>query len=119
PDTSNRRSSRDTSNTPSMMCAILPQRTQVSSFPKNVAPVMPGISRIPRDWKMVPQYGQYAGSPAINYFFFPHRAFAAFAAIWDRFRLLRDAALAAPPFSPPRRPKATAWGFLLGSTAGA
>jgi hypothetical protein len=52
-----------------------------------------------------------------SYAFFPHRAFAAFAAIWERFWGSRAAALAAPPFSPPRRPKATAWGFLAGSGA--
>src|ERR1035437_7499407 len=43
-----------------------------------------------------------------------HRAFAALAAIWDRLRGLRASALAAPPLSPPRRPRATAWGFLAG-----
>jgi hypothetical protein len=51
--------------------------------------------------------------------FFSHLAFAAFAAIWERFRGPRAAALARPPFRPPRRPKATAWGFLKGSAAGA
>jgi hypothetical protein len=50
-------------------------------------------------------------------FFFPQRALAALDAIADRFRGPRAAALAAPPFSPPRRPKATAWGFLEGSKA--
>ena len=45
-----------------------------------------------------------------------HRAFAAFAAIWDRLRGPSAAALAAPPFKPPRRPKATACGFFDGST---
>jgi hypothetical protein len=49
--------------------------------------------------------------------FFPHRALAAFAAIWDRLRGLKASALAAPPFRPPRRPRATAWGFLDGSIA--
>src|SRR5713101_6934385 len=44
--------------------------------------------------------------------FFPHRALAAFAEIWERFLGLSFAALAAPPLSPPRRPSATAWGFL-------
>src|ERR1035441_7209326 len=48
--------------------------------------------------------------------FFPHRAFAAFAAIWERLRGLRASALAVPPFRPPSRPSATAWGFLAGST---
>src|SRR5713101_7052487 len=48
--------------------------------------------------------------------FFPHRVFAAFAAIWERLRGLRLAALAAPPLRPPRRPRATAWGFLEAST---
>src|ERR1035437_3576488 len=47
---------------------------------------------------------------------FPHRAFAAFAAIWERLRGLRASALAVPPFRPPSRPSATAWGFLAGST---
>lgn len=45
----------------------------------------------------------------------PHRAFAAFAAIWERLRGLRASALAAPPLRPPRRPRATAWGFLAES----
>src|SRR6266851_5360836 len=42
----------------------------------------------------------------------PQRALAAFAAIWDRLRGLKAAALAAPPFRPPRRPSATAAGFF-------
>jgi len=41
-----------------------------------------------------------------------HRALAALTAIWDRFRRLSFLALAWPPLSPPRRPKATACGFL-------
>lgn len=47
----------------------------------------------------------------LGYGFF-HRALAAFLAI--RFRLDADklAALAGPPFRPPRRPRATAAGFL-------
>src|SRR5258708_611173 len=44
-----------------------------------------------------------------------HRARAAFLAIWDRFRALRDFALALPPLRPPRRPRATAGGFCWGS----
>lgn len=47
--------------------------------------------------------------------FFVHRAFAAFAAIWERFLGPNAAALAVPPLSPPRRPNATAWRFLDGS----
>src|ERR1017187_3674402 len=47
--------------------------------------------------------------------FFPHRAFAAFAAIWERLRGPRAAARAVPPLRPPRRPRATACGFLDGS----
>src|ERR1039458_7760044 len=43
------------------------------------------------------------------------RAFAALAAIWDRLRGDSAAALASPPFRPPNRPSATAWGFLVGS----
>jgi hypothetical protein len=50
------------------------------------------------------------------FYFFSHRAFAAFAAIWERFLGASFAALAAPPLSPPRRPRATAWGFLGGSS---
>jgi hypothetical protein len=50
------------------------------------------------------------------YFFFPHRFAAAFAAIRERLRGPNAAALAAPPFNPPRRPNATAWGFFAGST---
>jgi hypothetical protein len=49
------------------------------------------------------------------YFFFPHRFAAAFAAICDRFAGGSAAARATPPFRPPRRPKATAWGFFVGS----
>src|SRR6185312_10579468 len=37
-----------------------------------------------------------------------HRALAALAAIWERFFGVRAAALAAPPLSPPSRPRATA-----------
>jgi ferric-dicitrate binding protein FerR (iron transport regulator) len=46
---------------------------------------------------------------------FLHRAFAALAAIWERFLGASLAALAAPPLRPPRRPRATACGFLVGS----
>src|SRR6266571_7020136 len=42
--------------------------------------------------------------------FLPHRLFAALAAIWERFFGDRAAARAAPPLSPPRRPRATAAG---------
>ena len=62
---------------------------------------------------------KFKGNQVIMQFihdFFPHRAFAAFAAIADRLRDPRAAALATPPLSPPRRPSATAWGFLVGST---
>lgn len=45
--------------------------------------------------------------------FFPHRALAAFAAIAERFFGPSAAALAAPPFSPPKRPRATAAGFFF------
>lgn len=48
----------------------------------------------------------------MTYRFLPQRAFAAFAAICERLRGLRLAALAAPPFNPPSRPNATAAGFL-------
>ena len=44
--------------------------------------------------------------------FLLQRALAALAAIWDRFLGLMAAALAAPPFNPPSRPRATAAGFL-------
>ena len=44
-----------------------------------------------------------------------HLAFAARAAIWDRFRGPSAAALATPPFSPPRRPSVNACGFFAGS----
>ena len=48
--------------------------------------------------------------------FCPIVPFAAFAAIWERFLGASFAALAAPPLrSTPRRPRATAWGFLDGS----
>src|SRR5205814_10606401 len=52
--------------------------------------------------------------PSFTYFF-PHLVFAAFAAIWERFLGLRAAARAAPPLSPPKRPRATAFGFFCGS----
>jgi hypothetical protein len=42
------------------------------------------------------------------------RALAAFLAISARFFEVRAFALAGPPLSPPRRPKATAAGFFLG-----
>lgn len=51
-------------------------------------------------------------------YFFPHRTFAAFAAIWERLRGPRAAALAAPPFRPPKRPRATAAGFLTFTAGG-
>ena len=51
----------------------------------------------------------------IHDFFFPHRAFAAFAAIRERVRLGSFLALAMPPLRPPSRPSATACGFLDGS----
>jgi hypothetical protein len=47
-------------------------------------------------------------SPPFLIHFFPHRFAAALAAICDRLRGDSAAALATPPFSPPRRPKATA-----------
>src|SRR5579862_6336084 len=43
---------------------------------------------------------------------FDQRAFAALAAICDRFFGPNAAALAAPPFSPPNRPNSTAAGFF-------
>lgn len=46
-----------------------------------------------------------------------HRALAAFWAISARLDLLSELALAAPPFRPPNRPKATAAGFFGGSCA--
>jgi hypothetical protein len=49
--------------------------------------------------------------------FFPQRAFAALAAIADRFFGPRAAARATPPLRPPNRPRATAWRFL-GVTSG-
>src|ERR1017187_2656097 len=52
---------------------------------------------------------------ANSHSFFPRRALAALAAIWDRLRGDSAAALASPPFRPPSRPSATAWGFLVGS----
>jgi hypothetical protein len=48
----------------------------------------------------------------MDYGFFSHRALAAFAAICERFFGPSAAARAMPPFSPPRRPRATAAGFL-------
>lgn len=53
-----------------------------------------------------------------NAYFF-QRAAAAFLAIWARLAGLRLAALALPPLRPPRRPKATAAGFLPGSSVAA
>src|ERR1035441_2306996 len=50
--------------------------------------------------------------------FLSHRVFAALAAIRDRLRGVSAAALATPPFRPPRRPRATAWGFFFSSTGG-
>lgn len=47
-----------------------------------------------------------------------HRAFAAFAEIWERLRRLSFLARAWPPLRPPRRPRATAAGFLGGSAGG-
>lgn len=50
---------------------------------------------------------------------FPHLALAAFFAIAARLEGLRLAALALPPFKPPRRPNATAAGFLAGVSSAA
>ena len=52
--------------------------------------------------------------PKSDHFLF-HLALAALAAIAERFFGDSAAALAAPPLRPPIRPKATAWGFLVGS----
>lgn len=51
-------------------------------------------------------------------YFFSQRLAAALAAICERFLGLSAAARAMPPLSPPRRPSATAAGFL-GFTSGA
>jgi len=51
-----------------------------------------------------------------RYFLPDHLALAALAAIWERLRGPSLAALAAPPFSPPSRPRATAAGFFGFST---
>lgn len=48
--------------------------------------------------------------------FFPHRCLAAFRAISRRCSGLSFAALALPPFNPPNRPSAWAWGFFSGSS---
>jgi hypothetical protein len=48
----------------------------------------------------------------------PQRALAAFLAIAFRLAEVSLAARALPPFKPPRRPSATAAGFLSGSTGG-
>src|ERR1022692_3205777 len=50
--------------------------------------------------------------------FFPQRARAALADICERLRALSLAARALPPLRPPRRPKATAAGFLMRSAGG-
>src|ERR1035441_2401688 len=76
-------------------------------------------ARLPTDYyvqsaKSYPHWSRWSRG---LFYFFPHRAFAAFAAIWERLRGPRAAAPATPPFSPPSRPRATAWGFL-GSSAG-
>ena len=47
-----------------------------------------------------------------------HLALAAFFAISARFLADSFSALAFPPFNPPRRPRATAAGFLVGVLAG-
>jgi hypothetical protein len=53
------------------------------------------------------------------HYFLPQRLAAALAAIWERFFGPSAAALAAPPFNPPRRPSATAAGFFGLITGGA
>ena len=61
----------------------------------------------------------FMGINCIRYYgFLPQRLAAALAAIWERFLGVSDAALAAPPFSPPSRPRATAAGFLALTTGG-
>ena len=49
----------------------------------------------------------------VIHFFLPQRVLAAFAAIAERFFGVRAAARAAPPFNPPKRPRATAAGFFF------
>lgn len=69
-------------------------------------------------WKADWLFAVDAGLPLVRlgwlkvHFVFPHRAFAALAAIAVRFFGVKAAALAAPPFRPPKRPRATAAGFL-------
>jgi hypothetical protein len=45
------------------------------------------------------------------------RTLAAFLAISARFFAVNDCALAGPPLSPPRRPRATAAGFFCGASS--
>jgi len=47
-----------------------------------------------------------------KFYFFFHRADAAFFAISDRLLAVKDFALAAPPLAPPSLPNATAAAFL-------
>ena len=50
--------------------------------------------------------------------FSPHLALAAFLAISFRCSGVSFSALALPPFTPPKRPRATAWGLRVSSLAG-
>jgi hypothetical protein len=61
-----------------------------------------------------------AASSVVRYFFrfFPHRAAAAFFAASRNFLLPSFLARAGPPFLPPKRPRATAAGFLPASGSG-
>jgi len=66
-------------------------------------------------WSFFSHFGHGIESGRLRFnmaYFFFHRALAAFADIWERLRALNLAARALPPLSPPRRPRATAAGFL-------
>jgi hypothetical protein len=91
--------------------SIVASRSCMDRFPKDES-IGTIITSCPCSWMWAILK---RGILAISFYFFPHRALAALAAIWDRLRGDSAAALASPPFRPPRRPSATAWGFLAGS----
>ena len=73
---------------------------------------------IPGTDKLGVTYREGSGNQVGDLLFSPSSLQAALAAIWERLRGDSAAALAAPPLSPPRRPSATAAGFLAFTTGG-
>lgn len=94
----------------------------IKRFPIHSARFRQGQRSSHHNFMKFNQAKQYGTHPLPHIFvsqaFFPHRFAAAFAAICERLRGLSAAALAAPPLSPPNRPRATAAGFFFFASGG-